>query len=92
MDDALDRNWCPRLRPDVQIEAVDGEMVALDVEAERIHQLNLTASFILGLCDGKRSVGTILELLLAEFDVPEELAARDLGTILTRMKSLGLLT
>lgn len=92
MDDAFDRDWRPKRETNVLIEEVDGETVVLDVGEERIHQLNPTASFVLGLCDGERPVATILKALLEAFEVSEDVAARDLEAILVKMKALGILT
>ena len=66
-------------------------MVVLDRRAERIHQLNPTASFIWDRCDGACSVEQIAGGMTEAFDVDRETAAQDVAETVRQFTELGLL-
>jgi hypothetical protein len=70
---------------------VDGEMVVLDRRAERIHQLNPTASFIWDRCDGDRSLEQIAGGMMEAFEVDWQTAAQDVTETVKQFAELGLL-
>ena len=81
----------PRRRADLNSRIVDGEMVVLDRRHEFIHQLNLTAAYIWGRCDGKASIKDIAAQLAETFDVAYEIALRDVVQVMRQFQDLQLL-
>ncbi len=81
----------PLRRPDLMTRLIEGEVVILDREAGKVHQLNPTASCIWNNCDGSSSVGLIAERLAAMFDVAPEAALRDVEVLVGELQGLGLL-
>jgi hypothetical protein len=79
-------------RSDVRVEDVAGETLVLDDQAGQIHQLNRTASFVWGRCDGKTSVDEIVALVTAEFEVHEKVARNDVVDVIRRLCELKLLS
>ena len=82
---------CPKRRTNLSARLVEGEMVVLDRHAERIHQLNATASFIWDRCDGDRSLEQIAGGIMEAFDVAWETAAQDVARTVREFADLGLL-
>ena len=70
---------------------IEGEIVILDREGGKVHQLNPVASCIWNSCDGSSSVDSIAERLVANFDVAPEKALRDVEALLQELQGLGLL-
>ena len=82
----------PRKRRDgVLTREVDGEFVLLNTQAEQIHQLNCTASFIWRACDGNTSAEEIAHALAIDFEVEEDAALADVLEALRRFEGLELL-
>ncbi|MGE5240747.1 MAG: PqqD family protein [Bacteroidota bacterium] len=81
----------PLRRTDLITRLIEGEVVILDREAGKVHQLNPTASCVWNSCDGSSSVGSIAERLAATFDVAPEAALRDVEVLVRELESLGLL-
>jgi hypothetical protein len=74
------------------VREVDGEVLVLDTEADRIHQLNASASFIWRQLANGASAEEISEHLANEFDVVEHQAQRDVAEILGQFVELGIAT
>jgi hypothetical protein len=74
------------------VREVDNEVLLLDTESDRIHQLNGTASFIWRRCDEAGSPEEIAALVASEFDVDKDVALRDVIETLARLCALNLLT
>ena len=70
---------------------IDDELLVLDTESDRIHQLNRTASIIWRLCDASTSTDTIVSTLTEAFDVPRETAERDVAQTLQQLQDLKLI-
>ena len=83
---------CYTQRQDVRIQQVDGETLVLDDQNGVIHQLNQTASFVWLQCDGKSSTTEIVRRLAEEFDVEDDVAARDVSDIIKKLRDLKLLS
>lgn len=81
----------PRRRSDVSARLVEGEMVVLDRTADLIHQLNQTASFIWGQCDGQSTARDIADQLMDAFDVDPGTAEASVTAALQQFEELGLL-
>ena len=70
---------------------IDDELLVLDTESDRIHQLNRTASIIWRLCDASTSTDTIVSTLTEAFDVPRKTAERDVAATLQQLQDLKLI-
>jgi len=73
------------------VREVVEDMLLLDTESGDIHQLNGTASFIWRNCEEAPSVEGLAGMLALEFDVAQDVAARDVEDILGRLRALNLL-
>jgi hypothetical protein len=80
----------PRPRPDVSSRIVDGEVVVLDHENEKIHQLNATASFVWSRLDGTLGLSGIAKELTEHFEVTEQRALADVKRIVQEFEDLQL--
>lgn len=81
----------PTYRRDVTVREIEGETLVLDLESGKIHQFNLTASYIWHKCDGKTLLGEIAGLLAAEFDVDRRTAEQDVVATINKLRELQLL-
>ena len=57
----------PPVKSDFQLEELDGELLLYSPNSARSLYLNPTASIIWHLCDGKNSVGKIIDMLREAF-------------------------
>lgn len=80
----------PRRRPNLSQRMIGGEWVVLDRNGEKVHQLNATASFVWGRCDGQASESDIARQLADEYDVQPGQAASDVAALVERFRELGL--
>ena len=74
----------------VMVREVDLDLLLLDTESDRIHQLNRTASFIWQRCDGDQTADGLAELLVSEFAVDSQIAMRDVVDTLGKLQALNL--
>jgi len=70
------------------VRDLDDEVLVLDTDADRIHQLNVSASFIWRQLANGASANEIAEHLAKEFDVVEDQAQRDVSEILRQFVAL----
>lgn len=75
---------------------IAGEAVLVPIrknvaDLDSIYALNESGAAIWEYIDGSRSLRQVLELLLAEFDVPEDQAGRDLLELTAELVSIGAL-
>lgn len=75
----------------VTVREVDGEMLLLDAQSNRIHQLNRTASVIWRMGDEGATPQAIASALALQFDVDESAALDDVVQTLSSLRSLRLL-
>jgi hypothetical protein len=80
-----------RHRPGLSVRLVDGEVVIVDRETEKIHQLNSTASFVWNRLVGEYDLLDIARELSAVFDVEENAAMKDVGRIVDELRELRVL-
>ena len=80
-----------KAREGLVVQELDGEVVILDQDAGRVHQLNSTASFVWDRLDGQTPLRSIVEGLCERFDVEYETARRDAETIMDRFREAELL-
>lgn len=81
----------PRRRSNLVTRQIEGEVVILDREAGKVHQLNPTAGSVWNSCDGSSSARSIAERLAASFCVNPDMALRDVEMLLQEFQRLGLL-
>jgi len=81
----------PKRRSDVSARLVDGETVVLDRQADMVHQLNQSASFIWHQCDGQRTTREIVDQVVDAFDVDPDTAEASVKAALHQFERLGLL-
>ena len=81
-----------RRRAGVMVRDLDGDVLILDTEANRIHQLNPTASYIWRHVDEARVPEQLAGLLAEAFDVEEQVALVDVLETLRRFQGLNLVS
>ena len=78
-------------RTDLAVENADGELIVLDKDGAKVHQLNQTAALIWqGLSDGLGTDEIAVKLTCA-FEVDQERAICDIETAVAQFEELGLL-
>ena len=65
--------------------------MVLDRDGGRVHQLNATATYIWGRCDGRSTEEQIAQDLSVEYDVEPAQAASDVAALVGQLRELGLL-
>ena len=87
-----DSHVCFRKADDLQSEELEGmdEVVYVRADGDIACSLNLTASAILDLCDGTRSVEDIVDIICETLHVKREQARRDAEAIIKEFVEYGL--
>jgi len=62
---------------DLVWRVINGETVIMTADGREIHNLNRVASAIWGLSDGTKNINEIVSLICERFNVPFEIARRD---------------
>lgn len=75
----------------LMIREVDGEVLVLDTESDKIHKLNTTASFIWHRCDGSVAVEEISEELAEAFGIGQDIARKDVLDAVKALEALNLI-
>ena len=75
----------------IMVREIDGELVALDTQANLVHQLNATASLIWRLATRGCSAEAIAAAVVSEYAVDLDTASKDVVEMLARFEALGLL-
>jgi hypothetical protein len=73
------------------VREVDGEVLVLDAAADRIHQLNASASLIWRLHERGADAAEIAASLAIEFDLDKHRAYTDVKAALEQFRSLNLI-
>jgi hypothetical protein len=91
-DDGKPRVDNPRRSPEDAFRSVGdaGGLVVLPIRSE-VKVLNPVASKIYSLLDGKHSRAEIIQVVVGEFDVTEDQAARDFDAFLGELDAAGML-
>ena len=74
------------------VREVAGEVLILDTEADRIHQLNASASVVWRLYQSGAEVAEIASQLAIEFDVDNHRAETDVQAVLEQFRAHGLIS
>jgi hypothetical protein len=80
-----------KISDDLVSRKVDDDLLIVDQENGKIHQLNQTATFIWSLCDGKSSVEEIVKKSFENFDIDENQISKDVNTTLENLIELNLI-
>ena len=78
-------------RKGLLVREVGGEVLVLDTVADRIHQLNISASIIWRMHDQGTTVEQIARSLASQFDVDETMVQSDVQETLTQFRDLDLI-
>lgn len=81
----------PRRNETILDRVLDGETVLFNLSTNKLHSLNVTASFIWQHCTGTNTVSRLGELLGQSFAVTVEQAQADLQPVLAGMHHAGLI-
>jgi len=81
----------PRRVEALMVQEVDGEVIILDTAANRVHQLNRTATLIWQSCDTASDPEEIAERLAAEFAVELDIVLADVLRTLEDLRAVDLL-
>lgn len=80
--------------PDIVARKIADEIILVPIlrkvgDVESIYNLNQVGARIWELIDGKRQVEEIRDLIVAEFEVSQEEAEKDLLTLLEQFNEIG---
>lgn len=81
----------PRQREGLSLQPVGDELLVLDLQADVIHQLNATASWIFEQCDGHTPVETLVDNLASAYDQDRHRIEADVRDTLAHLRSLSLI-
>lgn len=81
----------PKQREGLSLQPVGDEMLVLDLQADVIHQLNATATWIFEQCDGHTSFDTLVDDLSRAFDLDRVRIEADVRDTLAHLRSLSLI-
>ena len=73
------------------VREVGGDLLVLDVEADKVHQLNVTAGLIWRMCESETPPEATAQLLAERFDVDAEVALNDIRKTVAELRALNLL-
>ena len=82
---------CPRKKKDILDRVLDSETVLFNLSTNKLHSLNITASFIWQHCTGANTVKGLGEILGQTFAVTVEQAQADLLPVLASMDRAGII-
>lgn len=81
----------PRLREDLTIVELDGEAVIYGEAGGELHHLNPSATIVLSMCDGKRTVEGMAEAVSGAFGLPVDDVLPQVRSVVERFAEAGLL-
>lgn len=87
----IDENWKPLLNSSIATQSVGDELLLLDKNSRRVHQLDRVGTSILSCCDGSMSVEDIIRKLLDQFDVSRKQLDEDVPALLERLRVFNIL-
>ena len=85
-----DERMYPKKCVGFAIREIDGETVILNRHSEKIHQLNVTASYIWNLCNGVTSIEDIIKAAAGHFGAPIADIEQDVRRCILQLQDLGL--
>lgn len=81
----------PKIRDDLTVVELDGEVVIYDERTDDIHHLNPTASVVFSLCDGLSTVREMAGEIAQAFGAEEDQVEREVRALLREFRKAGLL-
>jgi hypothetical protein len=81
----------PKRRSDLNYRTIEGETVILNRKDGRLHQLNVTASFIWDCCDGNSNIAEIVDRLASTYEVDASTARKDVEEVISNLRHSNLL-
>ena len=78
-------------RPGLSIRYVDLEAIILDREADVVHQLNPSASYIWSRFDGNTSIDDIIQSLVDDFQLDVAAATQEVTELVEQLSQHNLL-
>lgn len=75
----------------MMVREIGDDLLVLDVEADKVHQLNVTAGLIWRMCESETSPEATARLLAERFDVDAEVALNDIRKTVAELRALNLL-
>jgi PqqD family protein of HPr-rel-A system len=81
----------PKIREDLTVVELDGEIVIYDERADDIHHLNPTASVVFSLCDGGSTVKEMAREIAEAFGIVEDQVEKEIRPLLREFRKAGLL-
>lgn len=84
----MDKLQLPTPHPQVAATVVDGQAVIVLADSGQVTVLNEVGTRIWQLSDGERNVDEIIQVIMAEYDVPEDVAWQDAKIFLKRMEEV----
>ena len=80
-----------RVKQGLISQFVDGELLILNRQQEKIHQLNSVASFVWENLDGHTTKEQLLLAITDKYDVEQDVAQKDLEGLLNELSDLNLI-
>jgi len=81
----------PKKRENLVVQAVDNEILILDLESNQIHQLNSSAGFLWSVYNGASTLDRLQAIYAAHYDVAPAAAEADVRNVIDQLLSIGLL-
>lgn len=86
--DGIDLETRIRKAPRIAARTIDGQAVVVQLDRQELHTLNEVGTRVFELADG-RSLASIVDAVLGEFEVSRELAERDVAAFARELVRLG---
>jgi PqqD family protein of HPr-rel-A system len=81
----------PKIRSDLAMVEVEGEIVVYDPAAGDLHYLNPTASIVYRLCDGTGTVKELSADMADAFGIPPNEMERQVRSLMRKFRKAGIL-
>ena len=81
----MDPNKYPAVHPQVASRTVDGSAIVVLADSGEVKILNAVGTRVWELVDGERTVQQIIDLIIDEFEVPNDQAQQDVVEFLQQL-------
>lgn len=81
----------PNISSDVTVQHVGDETLVLDLNSGQIHQLNVTAAWILSRCNGENSLESIVNDFAKHFSLDSETATSDVAVTIEQLMQVNVI-
>ncbi len=79
----------PKQKPDYHLEMLDGELLLYHLDETKILYCNQTASLIWYLCDGRQTIGEMIDILGEAYPDAAETMASDVEETIQQFLAAG---